>query len=357
MKEVQVKVPGHSYTIKLGSGVIKELPAELKRLNPSSCLIATNITVGSLYLKKATDLCNGMCRTESVVLPDGEAYKDWGSVSAILEKLASMGADRKSVVIALGGGVVGDLAGFAAAIYMRGIRFIQVPTTLLAMVDSSVGGKTGMNMTAGKNLVGTFHQPEAVIADSDFLRTLPEREIGAGIAEIIKHGVLADKTYFEELERDMEKLRALDPETVAEVVGRSCEIKAGVVSRDEKEKGERAKLNLGHTFGHGIEALSGYTVSHGHAVASGICFIMNCAVKRGLCPENALARLEKLLKKYSLDPFIYRSYDIHELISASSHDKKKNGDKITLVIPRDIGECELMTIDFCDIENFVSGVM
>ena len=152
MKEVQVKVPGHSYTIKLGSGVIKELPAELKRLNPSSCLIATNITVGSLYLKKATDLCNGMCRTESVVLPDGEAYKDWNSVSAILEKLASMGADRKSVVIALGGGVVGDLAGFAAAIYMRGIRFIQVPTTLLAMVDSSVGGKTGMNMTAGEKL-------------------------------------------------------------------------------------------------------------------------------------------------------------------------------------------------------------
>ena len=178
MKEVQVNVPGHSYTIKLGSGVIKDLPAELKRLNPSSCLIVTNITVGSLYLKKVSELCNTVCRTESVVLPDGEAYKDWNSVSAILEKLASMGADRKSVVIALGGGVVGDLAGFAAAIYMRGIRFIQVPTTLLAMVDSSVGGKTGMNMTAGKNLVGAFHQPEAVIADSDFLRTLPEREIG-----------------------------------------------------------------------------------------------------------------------------------------------------------------------------------
>ena len=178
MKEVQVNVPGHSYTIKLGSGVIKDLPAELKRLNPSSCLIVTNITVGSLYLKKVSELCNTVCRTESVVLPDGEAYKDWNSVSAILEKLASMGADRKSVVIALGGGVVGDLAGFAAAIYMRGIRFIQVPTTLLAMVDSSVGGKTGMNMTAGKNLVGAFHQPSAgspstVSAMSPSLRERP----------------------------------------------------------------------------------------------------------------------------------------------------------------------------------------
>ena len=318
MKEVQVKVPGHSYTIKLGSGVIKELPAELKRLNPSSCLIATNITVGSLYLKKATDLCNGMCRTESVVLPDGEAYKDWGSVSAILEKLASMGADRKSI-------------------YMRGIRFIQVPTTLLAMVDSSVGGKTGMNMTAGKNLVGTFHQPEAVIADSDFLRTLPEREIGAGIAEIIKHGVLADKTYFEELERDMEKLRALDPETVAEVVGRSCEIKAGVVSRDEKEKGERAKLNLGHTFGHAIEKLTGYgTWLHGEAVAVGTVLAAVTAEKQGKINCGDVKRIQDLIHRAGL-PVRIAGISASKAIEAMKGDKKSTKGVPHFILPVAIG--------------------
>ena len=321
MKEVQVKVPGHSYTIKLGSGVIKELPAELKRLNPSSCLIATNITVGSLYLKKATDLCNGMCRTESVVLPDGEAYKDWNSVSAILEKLASMGADRKSVVIALGGGVVGDLAGFAAAIYMRGIRFIQVPTTLLAMVD----------------LVGAFHQPEAVIADSDFLRTLPERQIRAGIAEIIKHGVLADKTYFEELERDMEKLRALDPETVAEVVGRSCEIKAGVVSRDEKEKGERAKLNLGHTFGHAIEKLTGYgTWLHGEAVAVGTVLAAVTAEKQGKINCGDVKRIQDLIHRAGL-PVRIAGISASKAIEAMKGDKKSTKGVPHFILPVAIG--------------------
>ena len=309
----------------------------MKRLNPSSCLIATNITVGSLYLKKATDLCNGMCRTESVVLPDGEAYKDWGSVSAILEKLASMGADRKSVVIALGGGVVGDLAGFAAAIYMRGIRFIQVPTTLLAMVDSSVGGKTGMNMTAGKNLVGTFHQPEAVIADSDFLRTLPEREIGAGIAEIIKHGVLADKTYFEELERDMEKLRALDPETVAKVVGRSCEIKAGVVSRDEKEKGERAKLNLGHTFGHAIEKLTGYgTWLHGEAVAVGTVLAAVTAEKQGKINCGDVKRIQDLIHRAGL-PVRIAGISASKAIEAMKGDKKSTKGVPHFILPVAIG--------------------
>ena len=295
MKEVQVKVPGHSYTIKLGSGVIKELPAELKRLNPSSCLIATNITVGSLYLKKATDLCNGMCRTESVVLPDGEAYKDWGSVSAILEKLASMGADRKSVVIALGGGVVGDLAGFAAAIYMRGIRFIQVPTTLLAMVDSSVGGKTGMNMTAGKNLVGTFHQ------------------------------------------RDMEKLRALDPETVAEVVGRSCEIKAGVVSRDEKEKGERAKLNLGHTFGHAIEKLTGYgTWLHGEAVAVGTVLAAVTAEKQGKINWGDVKRIQDLIHRAGL-PVRIAGISASKAIEAMKGDKKSTKGVPHFILPVAIG--------------------
>ena len=239
MIKVAVKAKSHSYDIFLGEGCVGLLAEELKRLNPSSVLIVTNATVGPLYLQEVSRICAEAASVSSVILPDGEKYKDWQSVSLILENLAASGADRKSVVIALGGGVVGDLAGFAAAIYMRGIRFIQVPTTLLALVDSSVGGKTGMNMRAGKNLVGAFHQPEAVIADTAFLKTLPKREVAAGIGEIIKHGVLADKAYFERLERDIEKLSALDHQTVAEVVARSCEIKADVVSRDETEKGER----------------------------------------------------------------------------------------------------------------------
>lgn len=355
MKEVQVKVPGHSYTIKLGSGVIKELPAELKRLNPSSCLIATNITVGSLYLKKATDLCNGMCRTESVVLPDGEAYKDWGSVSAILEKLASMGAGLQ-----VSGNCTRRRRGrrprrFAAAIYMRGIRFIQVPTTLLAMVDSSVGGKTGMNMTAGKNLVGTFHQPEAVIADSDFLRTLPEREIGAGIAEIIKHGVLADKTYFEELERDMEKLRALDPETVAEVVGRSCEIKAGVVSRDEKEKGERAKLNLGHTFGHAIEKLTGYgTWLHGEAVAVGTVLAAVTAEKQGKINCGDVKRIQDLIHRAGL-PVRIAGISASKAIEAMKGDKKSTKGVPHFILPVAIGTTVIEEVPEGRIKESPSG--
>ena len=231
-----------------------------------------------------------MCRTESVVLPDGEAYKDWGSVSAILEKLASMGADRKSVVIALGGGVVGDLAGFAAAIYMRGIRFIQVPTTLLAMVDSSVGGKTGMNMTAGKNLVGTFHQPEAVIADSAFLRTLPEREIGAG-----------------------------------------------VVSRDEKEKGERAKLNLGHTFGHAIEKLTGYgTWLHGEAVAVGTVLAAVTAEKQGKINCGDVKRIQDLIHRAGL-PVRIAGISASKAIEAMKGDKKSTKGVPHFILPVAIG--------------------
>ena len=220
------------------------------------------------------------------------------------------------------------------------------------MVDSSVGGKTAVDIPEGKNLVGAFHEPSLVLSDTELLSTLPEDFVSDGMAEVIKYGVLGNKALFSLLENSTSLSDDID-----DIVAECVKDKRDVVSRDFRDKGERQKLNLGHTFGHGIEALSEYTVSHGHAVASGMYFIMNCAVKHGLCPENALTRLEKLLKKYSLDPFIYRSYDIHELISASSHDKKKNGDKITLVVPRDIGKCELMTIDFCDIENFVSGVM
>ncbi len=344
MIKVAVKAKSHSYDIFLGEGCVGLLAEELKRLNPSSVLIVTNATVGPLYLQEVSRICAEAASVSSVILPDGEKYKDWQSVSLILEKLAASGADRKSVVIALGGGVVGDLAGFAAAIYMRGIRFIQVPTTLLALVDSSVGGKTGMNMRAGKNLVGAFHQPEAVIADTAFLKTLPKREVAAGIGEIIKHGVLADKAYFERLERDIEKLSALDHQTVAEVVARSCEIKADVVSRDETEKGERAKLNLGHTFGHAIEKLCGFgTWLHGEAVGAGLVLAAQTSVALGKMSEADALRVEKLVQCAHL-PVRIPGLSAQAAIDAMKGDKKSTKGVPKFILPEGIGSAGIQEV-------------
>lgn len=344
MIKVAVKAKSHSYDIFLGEGCVGLLAEELKRLNPSSVLIVTNATVGPLYLQEVSRICAEAASVSSVILPDGEKYKDWQSVSLILEKLAASGADRKSVVIALGGGVVGDLAGFAAAIYMRGIRFIQVPTTLLALVDSSVGGKTGMNMRAGKNLVGAFHQPEAVIADTAFLKTLPKREVAAGIGEIIKHGVLADKAYFERLERDIEKLSALDHQTVAEVVAGSCEIKADVVSRDETEKGERAKLNLGHTFGHAIEKLCGFgTWLHGEAVGAGLVLAAQTSVALGKMSEADALRVEKLVQCAHL-PVRIPGLSAQAAIDAMKGDKKSTKGVPKFILPEGIGSAVIQEV-------------
>ena len=344
MIKVAVKAKSHSYDIFLGEGCVGLLAEELKRLNPSSVLIVTNATVGPLYLQEVSRICAEAASVSSVILPDGEKYKDWQSVSLILEKLAASGADRKSVVIALGGGVVGDLAGFAAAIYMRGIRFIQVPTTLLALVDSSVGGKTGMNMRAGKNLVGAFHQPEAVIADTAFLKTLPKREVAAGIGEIIKHGVLADKAYFERLERDIEKLSALDHQTVTEVVARSCEIKADVVSRDETEKGERAKLNLGHTFGHAIEKLCGFgTWLHGEAVGAGLVLAAQTSVALGKMSEADALRVEKLVQCAHL-PVRIPGLSAQAAIDAMKGDKKSTKGVPKFILPEGTGSAVIQEV-------------
>lgn len=337
MKEVLVQVPGASYCIYLGAEAIKQLPKVLSELNPSGCFIVTNTTVGPLYLKEVKALCEKVCPTSGVVLPDGEQFKKWPTLSMILEALASGGADRKSVIIALGGGVVGDLAGFAAAIFMRGIRFIQVPTTLLAMVDSSVGGKTGMNMAAGKNLIGAFHQPKAVIADSNFLRTLPPREVAAGIGEIIKHGLLADKDYFESLEAGIGRLKALEPQTVAEVVGRSAEIKASVVSRDEKEKGERAKLNLGHTFAHAIEKLTGYgTWLHGEAVGVGLVLAARTSERLGKITAEDVERVKTLVQRAGL-PVRIDGLSAQKAIEAMRGDKKSTRGVPRFILLESIG--------------------
>jgi len=338
MLEVVVDVKDAPYTIYLGSGILSKVGEELRKLNPSSALIVTNTTVGPLYAEEVLQSVKDVTRTEVIELPDGEKYKNWESVSKILEKLGHMKADRKSVIIALGGGVIGDMAGFAAAIYMRGIRFIQVPTTLLAQVDSSVGGKTGINMDFGKNMVGAFHQPKCVIADSRVLKTLPPREVAAGIGEIIKHGMLADRQYFEELERDIERLTALDDETVSRVVAGSCRIKSAVVAKDTKEQGIRAHLNLGHTFGHAVEKLCGYgTWLHGEAVGCGLVLAADASRKMGFLSDEDVKRIEQLVHKANL-PTRIEGLSLEDAIEAMHMDKKSEGGHIRFVLMRSIGE-------------------
>jgi len=231
-----------------------------------------------------------------VALPDGEAHKHWGTLNAVFDALLEHRFDRGSVIVALGGGVVGDVAGFAAAVYQRGIDFVQVPTTLLAQVDSSVGGKTGINHPLGKNMIGAFHQPRLVLADVGCLQTLPPRELSAGLAEVIKHGAIADPAYLAAVERDLPRLLACDPAALADAIARSCEIKAGVVGRDEREAGLRAILNFGHTFGHAIEAGLGYGEwLHGEAVGAGMVMAADLSRRLGLLGEADAARLRETI--------------------------------------------------------------
>jgi len=283
MRRLTVDLAGRPYDIHIGPGLLDRLGALLQPLRPTRLLVVTDLCVGPLYAVRAKAALSALASTEVFELAGGETAKNMQAVEAVLDALFAIGADRRSVVVALGGGVVGDIAGFAAAIYMRGIRFVQVPTTLLAQVDSSVGGKTGVNHPRGKNLIGAFHQPEAVLADTDTLHTLPPRELSAGLAEVLKHGLLADADYFARVRRDLPLLLACDETALAEAIARSCEIKAGIVARDEKESGERALLNLGHTFGHAIEALTGYDRwLHGEAVGCGICLAADLSQRLGL---------------------------------------------------------------------------
>ncbi len=351
MQEVKVNVKGAPYIIYLGSQILGKVAEELKRLNPSSALIVTNVTVGPLYLSTVKQTCDAVTRTEAIELPDGEQYKNWSSVELILSKLASMGADRHSVVIALGGGVIGDMAGFASAIFMRGIRFIQVPTTLLAQVDSSVGGKTGVNLPAGKNMIGAFHQPSAVIADSSVLKTLPAREISAGIGEIIKHGMLASLDYFEDLELHMDELMGLNPETVSRIVAGSCMIKADVVSRDTKEKGERAHLNLGHTFGHAIEKLCGYgTWLHGEAVGCGLVLVAKACQEIGNLSLQDVERVINLVSRANL-PVRIEGLSLSSSVEAMKHDKKNKNGEIQFVLMRHLGKAYVDRLPYPVLES------
>lgn len=337
MRSIAVALTDRTYSIHIGTGLLGRLAEFVAPLAPTSVLIVTNEVVGPLYADTALAAVAAVARTAVVQLPDGEHTKRWDSVARILDALVEHGADRRSVVVALGGGVIGDLAGFAASIYMRGIRVVQVPTTLLAQVDSSVGGKTGINHPSGKNLIGTFHQPNVVVSDTDVLQTLPSRELAAGLAEILKHGLLADAAYFEAVVDDLPALRAREAAALARAIGRSCEIKAGVVGRDERESGERALLNLGHTFGHAIEALTGYTQwLHGEAVGCGMVLAADLSRRLGLIADRDLRSVEHAVALAGLPPRI-EGLAADDALRSMRGDKKAEAGAVRYIVLERIG--------------------
>jgi 3-dehydroquinate synthase len=337
MRSITVALSDRSYSIHIGSGLLDRLDEFVAPLAPTSILTVTNSVVGPLYAGRAVDRLRRVARTSEVVLDDGEPTKRWDSVERILDSLVALGADRRTTVVALGGGVIGDLAGFAASIYMRGVRVVQVPTTLLAQVDSSVGGKTAINHPSGKNLIGTFHQPNAVVSDTDVLQTLPSRELAAGLAEILKHGLLADAAYFDAVVSDLPTLRARESSALARAIGRSCEIKAAVVGRDERESGERALLNLGHTFGHAIEALTGYDQwLHGEAVGCGLVLASDLSRRLGLIGDREVHAVEHAVALAGLPPRI-EGLSTDEALKSMHGDKKAEAGEVRYIVLERLG--------------------
>ncbi len=331
-----------SYPVWIGAGLLADHARWRAALRGRHALVISNTTVAPLYLPRIEAGLHGL-RWSPFLLDDGEAHKTFANVGRALAALAELGATRDACVIALGGGVVGDLAGFSAACWMRGIDFIQMPTTLLAMVDSAVGGKTGVNLPAGKNLVGAFHQPRAVVADLDTLATLPEREYRAGLAEVVKGAAIGDAAFFAWLEQHAAALAAREPASVLQAIARKVQYKAGVVARDETEQGERALLNLGHTFGHAIETAGNYTaVLHGEGVAIGMRLAAQLSERLGLSQPADSARLQRLLEQLGLPTTIPSGMDAQRLLERMRLDKKNSAGQLRLILWRGIGRAEIV---------------
>jgi 3-dehydroquinate synthase len=336
-----VPLGDRSYPIHIGDGLLGDAALLAAVLPARRVAVVTNDIVGPLYLPRlqATWAAAGATPLLEIVLPDGERHKTLPTVSRILDTLVANRFARDDLVVALGGGVVGDMAGFAAACYQRGIGFVQMPTTLLAQVDSSVGGKTGVNHPGGKNLIGAFHQPRAVIADTATLATLPPRELRAGLAEVVKHALICDAAFFSWLEANADALLALDPVVLAHAVHRCCTIKAGVVSRDERETGERALLNLGHTFGHAIEQVTGFGPwLHGEAVGVGLAMAAGMSQRAGWLPAADAARLDALLARLGLRTEARGAVTPQAARAAMQLDKKIQGGRVRLVLLKGIGQ-------------------
>ncbi|MYM87398.1 3-dehydroquinate synthase [Rugamonas sp. FT82W] len=335
---LNVELGERSYPISIGPALLQDGALLARHVHGDKVAIVTNTTVAPLYLERVeAGLRQAGKQVTSIVLPDGEEYKNWSSLMQIFDALLAAKADRKTTLIALGGGVIGDLTGYAAASYMRGIDFIQVPTTLLSQVDSSVGGKTGINHPMGKNMIGAFHQPRAVIADTATLETLPARELSAGLAEVIKHGAIIDAAFFDWIEANIGKLMARDKGALAYAIARSCEIKADVVRQDEREGGLRAILNFGHTFGHAIENGLGYGEwLHGEAVGCGMVMAADLSHRMGLVDEATVARMRALVAAAGL-PVKAPDLGVARWLELMEVDKKNEGGAIKFILIKPLG--------------------
>ncbi|HUA25875.1 MAG TPA: 3-dehydroquinate synthase [Steroidobacteraceae bacterium] len=344
MDTLRVQLGSRSYPILIGQGLLGERALFEQHLPARDILLVSNTVVSPLYLSSLEN-CLRPRRMVAVILPDGESHKTLANVARILDVLIANRFGRDCAVIALGGGVVGDMAGFAAATYQRGVAFVQVPTTLLAQVDSSVGGKTGVNHPGGKNLIGAFHQPVAVMADTGTLATLPPRELRAGLAEVIKYGLICDAGFFAWLEAHMETLLAGDAAALAHVIRRSCEIKAEIVGRDEREQGDRALLNLGHTFGHAVEAATGYKEwLHGEAIGAGLVMAADMSRESGYLTVDELDRVTRLVARAGL-PTHVSNVKPDAALELMRIDKKVKAGRIRLVLMRGIGSA-FVTADY-----------
>ena len=341
---VNVELKERSYPIHIGAGLLTNTDCyPLKSGN--KVMIVTNTTVAQHYLSTVTGTLEKIgCLVEHVLLPDGEQYKTLDSLNLIFTALLKANHGRDTSIVALGGGVIGDVAGYAAASYQRGVRFIQIPTTLLAQVDSSVGGKTAVNHELGKNMIGAFYQPTAVIVDTLTLNTLPKREVNAGLAEVIKYGAILDFPFFQWLEQHIDDLVTLDQNTLQQCIARCCQLKADIVARDETEKGDRALLNLGHTFGHAIETYLGYgNWLHGEAVSAGCMMAAALSEKLGDLTPHDVARLEKLLTRANLPTVSPDGMTAQDYLPLMMRDKKVLNGKLRLVLLKALGQAYVAT--------------
>lgn len=345
MQSLQVELGDRSYPIHIGKQLLGQASVLVPHLRGRQVAIVTNQTVAPLYLNPLLQALVDY-KVTSIVLPDGEQYKTWETLQQIFDGLLEARHDRRTTVVALGGGVIGDMAGFAAACYQRGVDFIQVPTTLLSQVDSSVGGKTGINHPLGKNMIGAFYQPRAVIIDTHTLCTLPERELSAGLAEVIKYGLICDAPFLDWLEQNIERLRALDAQALTEAIQRSCAAKARVVASDERESGIRAILNLGHTFGHAIETHMGYgNWLHGEAVAGGTVMALEMSRRLGWISDAERDRGIRLLARAGLPVVPPTTMTPEDFLQHMAVDKKVLDGQLRLVLLRRLGEA-VVTADF-----------
>ena len=353
-KILNVELGDKSYPIYIGIDLLSMKSLFVDQIQGRQVMIVTNKTIAPLYLDKLTSILDGF-NVQSVILPDGEEFKTLETLNKVFDALLEAKFDRTSTLIALGGGVIGDITGFAAASYQRGVGFIQVPTTLLSQVDSSVGGKTGINHELGKNMIGAFYQPKAVIIDVNTLDTLSNQEFSAGMAEVIKYGLLGNADFLSMLEANIESIMARKKDLIIEVIFNCCQDKARIVELDEFEKGKRALLNLGHTFGHGIENAFGYgNYLHGEAVSIGMVMASKLSKDEGNLSHEETLRVESILSKADLPISINKTIDSETLITAMSLDKKSIDGKIRLVLLKSLGDSYLT--DSYSNENFMKVV-